>query len=88
MANFTDEQAQVLAKETEELISSVLEQSKFELENRDLATKSDIRESELRLQKEIALIESRLVRWAIGVGITTIITLSGVMFTLLKLVSH
>ena len=87
-ANFTDEQAQVLAKETEELISSVLDQSKFELGNRDLATKSDIRESELRLQKEIALIESSLVRWAIGIGVTTIITLSGVIFTLLKLMVH
>lgn len=41
-AKFTDTQAEYLAKKTEDLIENVLEHSKHELENRDLATKGDI----------------------------------------------
>lgn len=90
-ANFTDEQAEVLAKETEDMFSNVIEQAKAEFDNKDLATKGDIlqikgdiRESELRLQKEIALIESKLIKWILGTGIGAILAIAG----LLKFMIH
>ncbi len=83
-ANFTDEQAEILAKETEELFSNVIEQVKVEFDHKDLATKGDIRESELRLQKEIALIEAKLIKWILGTGIGSILAIAG----LLKFMVH
>lgn len=50
----------------------------------DLATKGDIRESELRLQKEIALIESKLIKWILGTGIGSILAIAA----LLKFMIH
>ncbi len=41
-ANFSEEQAEVLAKETEQIISNVLEQAHQEVEKKDLATKKDL----------------------------------------------
>lgn len=83
-AKFSDEQAEILARETEELISNILEQSKNELEKKELATKSDIRESELLLQKEIAELKNQLVQWVVGTGVAGILAIAG----LLKFMIH
>ena len=90
-ANFTDEQAEILAKETEDLFSNVIEHAKAEFDNKDLATKGDLREVELRLQreietvrKEIVLIESKLIKWILGTGIGSILAIAG----LLKFMIH
>jgi hypothetical protein len=73
---FTDEQAEILAKETEDLISNVLEhakeQAKSEFESKDLATKGDVRESELRLQKEIKSLEVKLL-YLYGTGFVVLL---------------
>lgn len=62
--DFTQKQAEILAKETEDLVSNVLEhakeQAKSEFESKDIATKGDIRESELRLQKEIEVVRKKI----------------------------
>jgi hypothetical protein len=47
------------------------------LENKELAKKSDLIATELRL-----------IKWTVGVGISAVILLSGVNFTLLKLMLH
>ena len=72
-ANFTDEQAEILAKETEELLSNVLDQSKAELEKRELATKNDLMATELRL-----------IKWVLTTGAATILAVAGI----LKLMIH
>ena len=41
-ANFSEEQAEVLAKETEQIIANVLEQAHQEVEKKDLATRKDL----------------------------------------------
>jgi hypothetical protein len=68
LANFTQEQAETLAQEAEHLIGAVLDQAKQSIENKELATRNDIllvngaiRESELRLQKEIKSLEVKLM---------------------------
>lgn len=40
---------------------------------------SNLRETELKLQKEIKEIETKLIKWVVGTGITTIITLAGLL---------
>jgi hypothetical protein len=47
------------------------------LEDKELAKKSDLIATELRL-----------IKWTVGVGISAVILLSGVNFTLLKLMLH
>lgn len=61
-AKFTDEQAELIAKETELIVANIKEHSNHfsRLEAREPATKGDVRESELGLQKEIKESELRL----------------------------
>ena len=63
------------AKQIEQAIEVAIAQ----IETKELATKGDIRESELRLQKEIALIESKLIKWILGTGIGTILAIAGLL---------
>ena len=67
-ANFTEQQAETLAQEAERMLVNVLEQAQQNMQSKELATKGDIalvrgeiRESELRLQKEIAQVSLRVV---------------------------
>ena len=48
-----------------------------QIENKELTTKKDL--AELKLE---------LVKWVVGVGIVSVSTLSGIIFTLLKLMIH
>ena len=54
-ANFTETQAEVLAEIIEQQAQNIHQQQieLIGLKNKELATKGDIRESELRLQKEL-----------------------------------
>jgi hypothetical protein len=75
---------------------------KQELHSDELATKGDVRESELRLQKEIEIvrkeikelevkianIKNELIKWILGAGITASIVICGAIFTMLKLLIH
>lgn len=86
----SQEVAEVQGQELEHLIDDVLNQarqdSKEAFDNKELSTKGDIRELkgdirelELRLQKEIALIEAKLVKWVLGTGAATILALAGLL---------
>lgn len=50
-----------------------------------VATKLDIQELKSELRSEMKALRFELLRWVVGVGVTTIIAISGIMFTLLKL---
>jgi hypothetical protein len=99
-ANFTQDQAEAIAQETEHFIDNTLKQTKQEakdlFDNKELATKGNIRKLELKLQKnirelelktqkEIALIKSKLLKWMLGIGMTSIILVISSTFTILKL---
>ncbi|MCC2624560.1 MAG: hypothetical protein K0R14_433 [Burkholderiales bacterium] len=79
------ELAKFQAREMESLynitIDEVKKEIKEEFANKDLATKGDIRESELRIKVE-------LIKWILGTGVTSVIILSGAIFTMLKLMLH
>lgn len=70
-AGFTDKQAEVQAKHLEQFVAEVKAEVKAEikqdLEAKELATKGDIRESELRLQKEIAQTNNKTILWIVGI---------------------
>ncbi len=85
-ANFTEEQAEIVIELIEQQAQIIHEHgNKLEqLENKELATKADLRETELRLQKEIVQVKSDLVKWVLGIGIGTILAIAG----LLKFMLH
>lgn len=43
---------------------------------KELATKGDLRETELRLQAEIKNIELRLLKWQLGIGLAIILVMA------------
>ncbi len=112
-ANFTQEQSELLAQETDRILEAAISNSrevkaeiKQELHSDELATKGHVRESELRLQKDIevirkeivtnrmelevkmALIESHLLKWMLGIGIASATVVLGGTFGMLKLMLH
>jgi len=74
-ANFSQEQSEVLAQETERLLEATISAAKDEVRSKDAATKGDVRESELRLQKEI-----EVVRRDIKAAEIKLMTLYGIGF--------
>lgn len=56
----SEQLAEYQARQFEQALESNLEQMKQEVVNKDLATKADIRESELRLQKEIEMVRKEI----------------------------
>jgi|SRR6185437_3439633 len=81
-------QGQELSHAIKTMANEVKIEIKQELHSDNLATKGDVRESELRLQKEIAVIKSELIKWILGAAITASIVVCGSMFTMLKLLIH
>ena len=79
-----EETIETISEQTNKAIEAATTTMKADIKDKDLATKGDIRESELRLQKEIALVKSDLLKWQIGIGIGIL----GGMFTMLKLMLH
>jgi len=72
-AKFTEEQAEIVAKETEELITNILEQTQLNLEKKELATKQDLMNTKLELQKEIEILRkeiaqssNKVIIWIVG----------------------
>ena len=63
-AGFTEEQARVQAEAFRAF--SELQEEKA---GRELATKGDVREAELRLQKEIQQTRYDLLKWQFGIGL-------------------
>lgn len=102
-ANFTESQAEALAKEAEQLVITVLEQTRHEakeiIDNKELPTKGDIREAKEELYKEIKKLELKIEQYryeslkftiwtGVGVSIFLLSSLSGVIYSLLKLMFH
>lgn len=87
-ANFTQDQAETIAQETEHMLDAVIEQTKYSIASQELATRGDLEKVKLELQREIIQIEARLIKWVVGVGLSGVILLSGVLFTTLKLMLH
>lgn len=51
--------------------------------NQDLVTKNDLnsglKETELRLQKEMINIKVELIKWVLGTGVATVLALAGLL---------
>lgn len=62
-AGFTEEQARVQVDAMQGVVKA-----HDEANRKGLATKGDLPETELRLEKEIRDVELRLLRWQIGIG--------------------
>ncbi|GAB4402027.1 MAG: hypothetical protein Fur0028_15850 [Bacteroidales bacterium] len=71
-AKFNDEQITAIA----EILTDIEEKQKVTVVTNE------------RLDKTIAELKYELIKWIIGVGIISITTISGIMFTLLKLMAH
>lgn len=71
-AGFTDAQAETLTALHQELVNATLEQ----VHQKELASKQDLKETELRLVLKIAETKSDLIRWIVGAGLlqTALIT--------------
>lgn len=71
-AKFNDEQITAIA----EILTDIEEKQKVSVVTNE------------KLDKTIAELKYELIKWIIGVGIVSISTISGIMFTLLKLITH
>ena len=83
----SQEFAEYTARQIEQ-ISGSLEEQRIEidtLKTREPATKSDVRESELRLQKEIQIVKNDAFRFIVYTGIGVSAYLTGAIYAMLKL---
>ena len=71
-AKFNDEQITAIA----EILTDIEEKQKITVVTNE------------KLDKTIAELKYELIKWIIGVGIISISTISRIMFTLLKLITH
>lgn len=62
---FTDAQAERLAELSQEIVIATLEQ----VHQKELVSKQDLKETELRLELKIAETKSDLIRWIVGAGL-------------------
>ena len=76
-AGASQELAEVQAQEMEYVIEQTRQEAKQNFENKELATKGDIRESELRLQKEIEIIRKEVAQASTKLIIWMTSTLGG-----------
>lgn len=85
-----EEFAEYSARQIGQLADTVQEQKQEidSLKHLEPATKKDLELVKLELQKEIINIESRLIKWVFGVGVSSVLVLCGAMFTMLKLMIH
>lgn len=77
-AKFNDDQITAIA----EILTDIEEKQKHET-----ASKGDIRESELRLQKEIEILKHDTLKFVVWTDVGVVIALSGIIITGLKLLS-
>ncbi len=71
-AGVTQEIAEVQAQEMENIVSTILN-------NDSLASKNDLRETELRLQKEIADLRYASLKFTIWTGVGVVVVLGGML---------
>ncbi len=81
-AGFSEVQAETLTDLQKITVSNTLEQAKHEYHLDDLATKRDLNEGQLKLQKEIAETKADLVKWVVAVGLLQITIITGLLLRL------
>ncbi len=62
----SEELAEYQIKQFEQAIETAVTSVKDEIKSKELATKGDVRESELRLQKEIVSARNQMILWVTG----------------------
>lgn len=86
----TQEFAEYTARQIEQLAENIEEQ-RIEIDTlkaNEPATRGDVRESELRLQKEIAILKNDTFRFMVYTGIGVSVYLTGAVYTIMKLLIH
>jgi hypothetical protein len=82
-AGFTDKQAEVQAKKLEQIVSEVEAKIKEDIKSQELATKRDLLETEVRIlnttKRDLLETELRLLKWLIGIGLSVVITIGGMI---------
>ena len=78
---FTDQQAEVQAKEMEFFITEVRAEIKEEIQ-------SDIRNLHLATKNDLKELEIRLIKWVVGTSVATIIAVIGTLSTVIKFFVH
>ncbi|MDP2904394.1 MAG: DUF1640 domain-containing protein [Methylovulum sp.] len=76
---FSEQQAEVITDLQKTTVSNTLEQARHDYELDDLATKRDLRETELRLELKIMETKADLIRWVVGVGLLQITIIAGLL---------
>ncbi len=79
--------AEYTARQLEQL-SETLEKQDIKIDAltaKEPATKGDVRESELRLQKEIEIVKNDTFRFIVYTGVAVSLYLTGAIYTMLKL---
>jgi hypothetical protein len=79
---------EALAPSTKKDLDIVKLELKKDLDIVKLELKKDLDIVKLELQKEIAEIKNSLVKWVITTGVSAVVVLSGMMFTMLKFMLH
>ncbi|PPD41088.1 MAG: DUF1640 domain-containing protein [Methylobacter sp.] len=80
---FSEEQAEVITDLQKTTVSNTLEQARHDYELDNIATKRDLRETELRLELKIAETKADLIRWVVGVGLLQITIITGLILKLI-----
>jgi hypothetical protein len=78
-AGFSEEQAEAITDLQKATASNTLEQARHDYELDNLATKRDLRETELRLELKIAETKADLIRWVVGAGLLQITIITGLI---------
>jgi len=81
-AGFSEEQAETLTNLQKITASTTLEQARHDYHLDDLATKRDLNEGQLKLQKEIAETKADLVKWVVAVGLLQITIITSLLLRL------
>lgn len=79
---FSEEQAEVITDLQKTTLSNTLEQARHDYKLDNLATKRDLKETEMRLELKIAETKADLVRWVVGVGVLQITIITGLILKL------
>jgi len=81
-AGFSEDQAETLTNLQKITAATTLEQARHDYHLDDLATKRDLNEGQLRLQKEIAETKADLVKWVVAVGLLQITIITSLLLRL------
>ncbi len=79
---FSEEQAEAITDLQKTTANNTLEQARHDYELDDLATKRDLKETELKLELKIAETKADLIRWVVGVGVLQTVLITALVLKL------